>query len=104
MIIIEKNNYRSFPSIVNVPYFSIEYDPLSNKFRIAPVANSCILSNPQEQAICPSFQPIEKVMKHYINKIKNEKYEGPKLPLSVAKSLMEANKRNEAERYLLYLY
>lgn len=45
-----------------------------------------------------SYQPQEKQLKRFINKINVEKYEGPVLPNCAANSLIESNRRFEAER------
>jgi hypothetical protein len=47
-----------------------------------------------------SYQPQEKQLKRFINKINVEKYEGPVLPNYAANSLIESNRRFEAERYI----
>ncbi|XP_024080310.1 serine/threonine-protein kinase RIO1 isoform X2 [Cimex lectularius] len=45
-----------------------------------------------------SYQPNDKLLKKYVNKINVEKYEGPELPMKAANYLIEANRKNEAER------
>lgn len=52
--------------------------------------------NPSQKVT--SYQPTEKLFRKFLNKINVEKYEGPPLPIQAANSLMEANKRNDAER------
>jgi hypothetical protein len=47
-----------------------------------------------------SYQPQEKQLKRFINKINVEKYEGPVLPNCAANLLIESNRRFEAERYI----
>jgi hypothetical protein len=46
-----------------------------------------------------SYQPQEKQLKRFINKINVEKYEGPVLPNHAANLLIESNRKFEAERY-----
>lgn len=50
-----------------------------------------------------NYQPAEKLLKRFMNKINVEKYEGPCLPIRVANSLIESNKRFEAERYYTFI-
>lgn len=45
-----------------------------------------------------NYQPVEKVLKKFTNKINVEKYEGPQLPVNVANHLIESNRRFEADR------
>ncbi|XP_073996889.1 RIO kinase 1 [Rhodnius prolixus] len=52
--------------------------------------------NPSQKVA--NYQPAEKLFRKFLNKINVEKYEGPPLPIHAANSLMEANKRNDAER------
>jgi hypothetical protein len=47
-----------------------------------------------------SYQPQEKQLKRFINKINVEKYEGPVLPNCAANMLIESSRRFEAERYI----
>jgi hypothetical protein len=47
-----------------------------------------------------SYQPQEKQLKRFINKINVEKYEGPVLPNGAANLLIESSRRFEAERYI----
>ncbi|XP_055320124.1 serine/threonine-protein kinase RIO1 [Sitodiplosis mosellana] len=46
-----------------------------------------------------SFQPSDKLFKKYTNKINVEKYEGPQLPNSAINTLLESNRKAEADRY-----
>lgn len=46
-----------------------------------------------------SFQPSEKLFKKYTNKINVEKYEGPQLPNHAINTLLESNRKAEADRY-----
>lgn len=46
-----------------------------------------------------SFQPSEKLLKKFTNKINVEKYEGPQLPNHAINSLIESNRKSDAERY-----
>lgn len=46
-----------------------------------------------------SFQPTEKLFKKYTNKINVEKYEGPQLPNHAINTLLESNRKADAERY-----
>lgn len=48
-----------------------------------------------------SYQPQEKQLKRFINKINVEKYEGPVLPNHAANLLIESSRRFEAERYVI---
>ena len=54
--------------------------------------------NVRSQNKVSNYQPAEKVMKKFLNKINVEKYEGPQLPVNVANKLIESNKRFEADR------
>lgn len=46
-----------------------------------------------------TFQPSEKLFKKYTNKINVEKYEGPQLPNHAINTLLESNRKAEADRY-----
>lgn len=46
-----------------------------------------------------SFQPSDKLFKKYTNKINVEKYEGPQLPNSAINTLLESNRKADADRY-----
>lgn len=46
-----------------------------------------------------SFQPSDKLFKKYTNKINVEKYEGPQLPNYAVNTLLESNRKAEADRY-----
>lgn len=46
-----------------------------------------------------SFQPSEKLFKKYTNKINVEKYEGPQLSGAAINTLLESNRKADAERY-----
>lgn len=45
-----------------------------------------------------SFQPTEKLFKKYTNKINVEKYEGPQLPNHAINTLLESNRKADADR------
>lgn len=46
-----------------------------------------------------SFQPSDKLFKKYTNKINVEKYEGPRLPNHAINTLLESNRKADADRY-----
>lgn len=46
-----------------------------------------------------SFQPSDKLFKKYTNKINVEKYEGPQLPNHAINTLLESNRKADAERF-----
>jgi hypothetical protein len=47
-----------------------------------------------------SYQPQEKKLKRFINKINVEKYEGPALPDCATNLLIESSRKFDAERYI----
>jgi len=49
-----------------------------------------------------SYQPQEKQLKRFINKIHVEKYEGPALPDCAANLLIESSRKFDAERYISF--
>lgn len=51
-----------------------------------------------------SYQPQEKQLKRFINKINVEKYEGPTLPNHAANMLIESSRKFEAKRYTCNQY
>lgn len=46
-----------------------------------------------------SFQPSDKLFKKYTNKINVEKYEGPQLPNHAINTLLESNRKADADRF-----
>jgi hypothetical protein len=50
--------------------------------------------------VANSYQPQEKQLKRFINKINVEKYEGPALPDYAANLLIESSRKFDAERYI----
>ena len=58
-----------------------------------------VAKNPQSNNIS-NYQPTEKFLKKFANKINVEKYEGPQLPVNVANRLMESNRRFEENRLI----
>lgn len=46
-----------------------------------------------------SFQPSDKLFRKYTNKISVEHYEGPKLPAHAVNTMLESNKRADADRF-----
>ncbi|KAK9503005.1 hypothetical protein O3M35_011670 [Rhynocoris fuscipes] len=71
------------------------YGKGSNSVR-QPGGTSSNSQNPSKKVA--SYQPTEKLFRKFLNKINVEKYEGPPLPIQAANSLIEANKKNDAER------
>jgi len=45
-----------------------------------------------------NYQPQDKVMKRYLERINVEKYEGPELPNHAANTLIQSTKKAEADR------
>lgn len=57
------------------------------------------LNSQSESNKITNYQPAEKLLKKFTNKINVEKYEGPQLPVNVANHLIESNRRFEADRW-----
>lgn len=67
---------------------------ISNSSNSSSHANAQMASNKVS-----TFQPPEKLFKKYTNKINVEKYEGPQLPNHAINTLLESNRKAEADRY-----
>ncbi|XP_014487273.1 PREDICTED: serine/threonine-protein kinase RIO1 isoform X2 [Dinoponera quadriceps] len=60
--------------------------------------NSQSANNRNVSSKVANYQPMDKLLRRYADKINMEKYEGPALPNHVANVLMENNKRAERDR------
>lgn len=63
--------------------------------------NKSALSNTQSKSVekVTNYQPNEKVLKKFLNKINVEKYEGPSsLPIHAKNALIECNKKVDMDR------
>lgn len=66
----------------------------------ASSGNSSSVTNTQASSNKVSnFQPSDKLFKKYTNKINVEKYEGPQLPNHAINTLLESNRKADAERF-----
>lgn len=78
--------------------FSV-YDTAERKMTYENLGKQTYMNSQCKSNKVTNYQPAEKLLKRFTNKINVEKYEGPSLPTRVANSLIESNKRFEAERY-----
>lgn len=76
------------------PSYQKNAQQISNTGASAGHANAQTSSNKVS-----NFQPSEKLFKKYTHKINVEKYEGPQLPNHAINTLLESNRKAEADRY-----
>lgn len=85
-------------------YDDYDYDGSYQKTNIShaltPNAAARSASNTQSSSNKVSnFQPSDKLIRKYTNKISVEHYDGPRLPNHAVNTLLESNKRTEQDRY-----
>lgn len=82
-------------------FFLSRIGPGTNKQNVQVCKNKSAQNNTQLKSgdKVSNYQPNEKVLKKFLNKINVEKYEGPSsLPLHAKNALIECNKKVDMDR------